>query len=107
MENAFWCLKGIMGLLNISLCVMHILQYQKCCMLEKDVRRIGRQQYLRMASKWNSMFFLFLLAEDIICKDLLEDRKYMADEEISADCECINDMPKESETVTEVCFIYF
>lgn len=53
------------------------------------------------------MFFLFLLAEDIICKDLLEDRKYMADEEISEDCEHINDMPKESETVTEVCFIYF
>lgn len=26
------------------------------------------------------MIFMFLLAEDIICKDLPEDRKYIADE---------------------------
>lgn len=53
------------------------------------------------------MIFLFLLAEDIICKDLLEDRKYMADEEISEDSKHTNDMPKESETITEVCFTHF
>lgn len=29
----------------------------------------------------------FLLAEDTICKNLLEDRKYIADEEIGEDCE--------------------
>lgn len=53
------------------------------------------------------MIFIFLLAEDIICKDLLEDRKYMADEEISEDCEHVNDTPEESKTVTEACFTYF
>lgn len=50
------------------------------------------------------MIFIFLLAEDTICKALLEDRKRMADEEISEDCEHISDMPKESKTITEVCF---
>lgn len=53
------------------------------------------------------MIFVFLLAEGIICKDLPEDRKYMADEEISEDCEHIRDMPKESKFITEVCFTYF
>jgi len=38
-ENAFWCLKGIMGLLNISLCVMHILQYQKMLHVGKGCQK--------------------------------------------------------------------
>lgn len=53
------------------------------------------------------MIFILLLAEGEICKDLLEDRKYVADEEISEDCEHVSDMPKESKTITEVRFTYF
>lgn len=48
------------------------------------------------------MIFLFLLA-----KTYLKIGKYMADEEISEDSERTNDMPKESETITKVCFTNF
>ncbi|XP_068814781.1 protein FAM227B [Struthio camelus] len=43
--------------------------------------------------------------ENISYEDLLEDGKYMADGEMSEDSEHINDIPKESETVTESCYI--
>lgn len=40
-------------------------------------------------------------------KNLPKDRKYMADEEISECREHVNTVPKESKTVTEVCFTQF
>lgn len=74
--------------------------------MKRNDRKPGRQQYLCIASKWNSMIFIFLLAEGEICKDLLEDRKYMADEEISEHSEHVSDMPKESKTVRGLLYIF-
>ncbi|XP_025901597.1 protein FAM227B [Nothoprocta perdicaria] len=43
--------------------------------------------------------------QNMSCEDLLEDVKHMADGEISEDSELTNDVPKESETVEESCYI--
>lgn len=69
--------------INTSLkCDVYPTVPRKCYIMKKAVRKTGRQQGLPIASKCRCMVSLFLLAEDIIQKDLLADTKYMVDEDV-------------------------